>query len=152
MPYIVAVVLASLAMAGVGYTSGEANTDTTQSAVALLSIEDALGTWEGTIDPPDEAPPGLEFNFEMELEDDGAGIVGTFTIHIAFQGEEQSVEMEIIDGEYDDESGEFTCEIVPPEDAGGGENGVMTATIDGDSIEGTISGDDDETSFSGSRG
>ncbi|MHC4976945.1 MAG: hypothetical protein ACYTF7_10130 [Planctomycetota bacterium] len=149
MPFLVAVVLASLGVAGIGYTSQTEPDAQPQSAVAFQN-DAILGSWSGEIEPPDEAPPGLEFSWAMELEDDGGSIVGTFTVNISFNGEEQSVEMEVADGEFDPSSGEFTCEIIPPEEAGG-ETGTMTASVDGDDIEGTLEGGGEETVFSGSR-
>ncbi len=151
MYIIIAALLASLEIVGVGYAPGSDTTQQPASQIQMRSIDDLLGTWEGSLDPPAEAPPGLELNFVMELEDDGDSIVGTFTITVETPEGEQSFEMEIIDGEYDDALGEFTCEMVPPEEAGSDQNGYMTATIDGDSIEGTIEGEDEETSFSGTK-
>ncbi|MFG0256497.1 MAG: hypothetical protein ACF8GE_01185 [Phycisphaerales bacterium JB043] len=149
MPFIVAVVLASMTLAGVGYTSQIESAQDTGASVGYWN-DAVLGTWEGTVDPPEDAPPEFpEINFTMELEDDGGSIVGTFTINVDTPQGEMSFDMEIIDGEYDDGSGEFTCEIIPPD---GDENGVMTATIDGDDIEGVIEGGGEESAFSGSRG
>ena len=92
--------------------------------------------------------PNESIQQAIDGSSDGDEIIGTFTLNIEFNGEEQSVEMDIIDGWYDEALSEFTCEIVPPDDS---DNGILTATIDGDSMEGIMEGDGEETSFSATK-
>ena len=109
-------------------------------AAPVRSLDDAavLGAWNCVATGETLPPDGGKFTMSLRHNDDGV-IVGTLSA-------EGMGEFAIADGAYDAESRAFTCAIVTPDGSAD-----MEATVDGQTMSGSITAPDMEISFTGKR-
>lgn len=109
-------------------------------AAPARTLDDAavLGAWDCLATGDTLPPDGVKFSMSLRHNDDGV-IVGTISA-------EGMGDFAVDEGMYDAESGIFVCAIVAPDGVAD-----LEATVDGQSMSGSISAPDMDLSFTGKR-